>query len=69
MIHRCLPTVSHMFSMYSIQKLRNMLLFLKNNKLLELRTRRARGGAGWRGTAREARWLGGGGYMNEDGGN
>ena len=29
MIHGCLPTVSHKFSMYSIQKLGNTLLFLK----------------------------------------
>jgi hypothetical protein len=34
MIHGCLPTVSHMFSMYSIQKLGNTLLFLGNKKLL-----------------------------------
>jgi hypothetical protein len=32
MIHRCLPTVSHKFSMYLIQKLGNTLLFLKNKK-------------------------------------
>jgi hypothetical protein len=30
MIHGCLLTVSHKFSMYSIQKLKNILLFLEN---------------------------------------
>jgi hypothetical protein len=34
MIHGCLPTVSHKFSMYSIQKLRNTLLFLENKKIV-----------------------------------
>jgi hypothetical protein len=29
-----LPTVSHKFSMYSIQKLRNTLLFLQNKKIV-----------------------------------
>jgi hypothetical protein len=32
MIHGCLPTVPHKFSMYSIQKLGNTLLFLENKK-------------------------------------
>jgi hypothetical protein len=32
MIHGCLPTVLHKFSMYSIQKLENTLLFLENKK-------------------------------------
>jgi hypothetical protein len=31
MIHGCLLTVSHKFSMYSIQKLGNTLLFLEKN--------------------------------------
>jgi hypothetical protein len=34
MIHRCLSTVSHKFSMYSIQELENTLLFLKNKKIV-----------------------------------
>jgi hypothetical protein len=34
MIHGCLPTVSHKFSMYSIQKLGNTLLFLENKKIV-----------------------------------
>jgi hypothetical protein len=38
MIHGCLSTVSHKFSMYSIQKLGNKLLFLENKKLLGLTT-------------------------------
>jgi hypothetical protein len=32
MIHGCLPTGSHRFSTYSIQKLENTLLFLENKK-------------------------------------
>jgi hypothetical protein len=36
MINVCLPTVSHRFSMYSIQKLRNTLLFLENKKIIEV---------------------------------
>jgi hypothetical protein len=31
-----LPIVSHKFSMYSIQKLRNTLLFLKNKKNIRI---------------------------------
>jgi hypothetical protein len=34
MIHGCLPTVSHKFSMYSIQTLENTLLFLKKQKIV-----------------------------------
>jgi hypothetical protein len=34
MIHGCLLIMSHMFSMYSIQKLRKMLSFLKNKKIV-----------------------------------
>jgi hypothetical protein len=34
MIHGCLPTVSHKFSICSIQKLGNTLLFLKNKKII-----------------------------------
>jgi hypothetical protein len=36
MIHGCLPIVSHKFSMYSIQKLGNILLFLKNKKIIRV---------------------------------
>jgi hypothetical protein len=32
MIHGCFPTVSYKFSMYSIHKLGNTLLFLENKK-------------------------------------
>jgi hypothetical protein len=34
MIYGCLPTVSHKFSMYSIQKLGNTLLFMENKKIV-----------------------------------
>jgi hypothetical protein len=34
MIHGCLSTMSHRFSMYSIQKLGNTLLFLENKKIV-----------------------------------
>jgi hypothetical protein len=34
MIYVCLLTVSHKFSMHSIQKLGNTLLFLKNKKII-----------------------------------